>query len=144
MKCALTIFAGLLAASAFAQFSGSWHQVAGGGCMIANSEYTINATIGQHDAGVPLTGGDYSLTGGFWHMVRQTPGAPTLRMLFTTTNTVVLAWPASPTGFHLERKASLAAAGWSPVTNIVNVMNSENQVTISAHKDFAFYRLVYP
>jgi len=144
MKCALTILAGLLAASAFAQYSVSWHQVASGGGTLANSQYAINATIGQHDAGGPSTGGNYSLTSGFWYMVTQTPGAPTLRVFLTTTNTVVLAWPASPAGFHLEQKTTISVAGWSNVTNVVNVMSGENQVTIPALKANAFYRLVYP
>ena len=38
-------------------------------------------TIGQHGAGGPMTGGNYSLTGGFWALYAvQTPGAPLLKI----------------------------------------------------------------
>ena len=41
--------------------------------------YSVSGTIGQHDAGGPMTGGNYSLTGGFWALYAvQTPGAPCL------------------------------------------------------------------
>jgi hypothetical protein len=144
MKCALIILAGLLAASASAQYAVNWYKVAGGGSTISNSQYTVNATIGQHDAGGPLTNGIYSLTGGFWYMAAQTPGAPKLRVFLTTTNTVVVAWPASSTGFRLEQKTALNTTGWSTVTNVVNMVNSENQVTIFPLADMEFYRLIYP
>jgi hypothetical protein len=144
MKFASTILAGLLATSASAQYAVNWYKVAGGGGTISNSQYTINATIGQHDAGGPLTGGIYSLTGGFWYMAAQAPSAPTLRVFLTTSNTVVVAWPAGSSGFRLEQKAVLSAAGWSNVTNIVNVVNDENQVTIWPIAAYGFYRLVYP
>jgi len=145
MKCVLTIFASLLAAaSASAQYAVNWHQVAGGGGTISDGQYTINATIGQHDAGGPLTGGGYSLTGGFCYMVTQMPGAPTLRLFLTSTNTVVLAWSASPAGFYLEQKSALNAVGWSVVTNAVNLVNGENRVIISTLMDYRFYRLAFP
>jgi hypothetical protein len=35
----------------------------------------LSGTIGQHDAGGPMTGGAFSLTGGFW--AAETAGAPT-------------------------------------------------------------------
>jgi hypothetical protein len=44
----------------------------------------------------------------------------------------------------LEQKTTISVAGWSNVTNVVNVMSGENQVTIPALKANAFYRLVYP
>ena len=39
-----------------------------------------------------MTGGNYSLTGAFWSIYAvQAPGAPTLRIFLTTTNTAVVA-----------------------------------------------------
>jgi hypothetical protein len=44
----------------------SWWTVDSGGTTSGESDgYTLGGTIGQHDAGA-LTGGDYTLSGGFW------------------------------------------------------------------------------
>ena len=46
----------------------AWHTVDGGGGAVgdAGSGYTLMGTAGQPDAGAALTGGGYSLYGGFW------------------------------------------------------------------------------
>ncbi len=51
----------------FAQdYAIDWHTVDGGGEMFSTGgTYELGGTIGQPDAGA-MTGGDYSLTGGFW------------------------------------------------------------------------------
>ncbi len=61
-------------------YSINWYKVAGGGGASTGGVYSVSGTIGQHDAGQPMTGGTYSLTGGFWSLIAvvQTPGAPTL------------------------------------------------------------------
>jgi hypothetical protein len=55
------------------------HPAAAGGTN-GGSVYSVSGTIGQQDAGNAMTGGAYSLTGGFWSLISlvQTPGAPTL------------------------------------------------------------------
>jgi len=58
----------LLAAStalAWPGFDVSWWTVDGGGGAASGGSYTLTGAIGQPDAGV-LTGGDYTLGGGFW------------------------------------------------------------------------------
>src|SRR5215472_6401864 len=88
--------------SASAQsYSIDWYKIAGGGGTSSNGQFTVSGTIGQHDAGGPMVGGNFSLTGGFWSLlsVVQTVGSPTLRIFLTTTNTAVVAWPTSATGF---------------------------------------------
>jgi hypothetical protein len=60
-------------------YSIDWHKIAGGGGTSTGDVYSVSGTIGQHDATSQLlTGGNYSLTGGFWSLlsVVQTPGAP--------------------------------------------------------------------
>jgi hypothetical protein len=49
-----------------AGFALNWFTVDGGGGGASGGTFTINGTIGQHDAGGTLTGGDYDLAGGFW------------------------------------------------------------------------------
>lgn len=44
----------------------SWFTVDGGGGIISGGESALSGTIGQYDAGDRMSGGDYSLEGGFW------------------------------------------------------------------------------
>jgi len=47
-----------------------WTIDAGGDMWCTGGDYELSGTIGQPDAGVTMTRGDYELTGGFW------PGVP--------------------------------------------------------------------
>ncbi len=48
-------------------FDISWYTIDGGGGMFtAGGEYELSGTIGQPDAGLPMTGGSFELSGGFW------------------------------------------------------------------------------
>ncbi len=45
----------------------SWYTIDGGGGTSTGGGYTLSGTIGQPDASVtPMTGGNYTLVGGFW------------------------------------------------------------------------------
>jgi hypothetical protein len=65
----------MLAPAAHAQvLDVSWYTIDGGGGTSTGGPWSLSATIGQPDAGGPMTGGSFSLSGGFW------PGAgPTCR-----------------------------------------------------------------
>src|ERR1051326_27300 len=83
-------------------YSIDWYKVAGGGGTSTGSAYSVSGTIGQPDAGGPMTGGNYSLTGGFWAISAvQTPGAPTL-LITSSENNAVLYWSTNAVGFVLE------------------------------------------
>ena len=46
----------------------TWSTIDGGGHIFStNGNYSLGGTIGQPDAGAALTGGNYSLAGGFWN-----------------------------------------------------------------------------
>lgn len=127
-------------------YSIDWYKISGGGGTSSNGQFTVSGTIGQHDAGGPMTGGNYSLTGGFWSLlsVLQTPGAPTLRIFLTTTNTAVIAWPTASTGFTLIQNTNIGTTNWAAVGNPVNVVGSENQVIIAPPTGAKFFRLKSP
>src|SRR5712671_25761 len=99
-------------------YSIDWFTIDGGGGTSTGGVFSVSGTIGQPDAG-HMSGGNYTLDGGFWGIIAavQTPGAPTLRIFRTTTNTVVLAWPVSPTVFSLQQETNLSIPNWGPVTN---------------------------
>jgi hypothetical protein len=72
LKATITVcglLATALAAPAAAQvdsgFDLSWNRIAGGGGTATGDGFQLSATIGQHEAG-QLTGGDFTLNGGFW------------------------------------------------------------------------------
>ena len=56
--------------TAFAQTGGgyslTWSTIDTGGGTSAGSSYQLSGTFGQPDAGAALSGGGYSLAGGFW------------------------------------------------------------------------------
>ena len=81
-------------------YSIDWHTIDGGGGTSRGGVYSVSGTIGQSDASTTtMTGGHYSLTGGFWSLVAiQTPGAPTLKIV--------------PAG------AGMARISWSPHTTV--------------------------
>jgi hypothetical protein len=146
----ISLFTGLVlalsASSLRAQsYSIDWYKISGGGGTSSNGQYTVSGTIGQHDAGGPMTGGNYSLTGGFWSLlsVVQTAGSPTLRIFLTTSNTAVVAWPAPSTGFSLQVNTNLSGTNWGSTPASI-VVGSENQVIIAPPVGKQFFRLFHP
>jgi hypothetical protein len=126
-------------------YSIDWYKISGGGGTSSTGQYTVSGTIGQHDAGGPMIGGSYSLTGGFWSLlsVVQTVGSPTLRIFLTTTNTAVVAWPASSTGFALQVNTNISTTNWVSAGS-PNVVGGENQVIVTPPVGRQFFRLFHP
>jgi hypothetical protein len=140
----IIVWALLAAASVIAQnFSIDWYRIAGGGGTSTSGVYTVSGTIGQHDAGGPMTGGPYSLTGGFWSLVAvQTPGAPLLKVSLTATNTVLISWPSPSTGFTLQQNSSVnSAGGWATVNQMPSDNGTTKSVMVNPPAGNVFYRL---
>lgn len=54
------------------QFDLSWFTIDGGGVMLSgDGRLEMSGTIGQHDAGEPMTGRGFTLTAGFWFPIAQ-------------------------------------------------------------------------
>jgi hypothetical protein len=53
-------------AATTADYSIDWWTVDGGGAESTGGNYVLNGTIGQSDASLALTGGFYTVQGGFW------------------------------------------------------------------------------
>jgi hypothetical protein len=122
-------------------YSIDWYKVAGGGGTSTNGQYSLSGTIGQPDAGGVMSGGNYSVTGGFWSLVNvvQTPGAPLLTISYAG-NQAIVSWPPSVTGWTLQTNASLANPAWG--NYLGTVVN--NSVTNSPPKGTVFFRLKNP
>src|SRR5215471_13852030 len=109
----------LSGAAADAQtYSIDWFTIDGGGGTSTGGVYSVSGTIGQPDAG-RMSGGNFTLDGGFWGIIAavQTPGSPLLRVAHTITNTVLIAWPSSVSGFNLQQNPVIGSTNWQVVTN---------------------------
>lgn len=125
------------------QYSIDWYKIAGGGGTSTNGQYAISGTIGQHDAGGPMTGGNYSLTGGFWAFlsVIQTPGAPTLYVSHSG-STVTVYWQ-NVSGWALEQNNNLSLpAGWS-TNSAWSPSGGTNYLNLTSPSGNLFFRLIH-
>jgi hypothetical protein len=104
--------------------------------------FTLTGIIGQPDAGVTLTGGQFSLTGGFWSFlsVVQTPGAPSLKIKLVGAN-AVLSWPLNTSGFFLQETSSLSVPVWTSTPQRVVNTATEHTVTVPAGGLMKCFRL---
>ncbi|MEI6676739.1 MAG: hypothetical protein WCO57_16330 [Verrucomicrobiota bacterium] len=137
----------LLAASAACaqNYSIDWSKIAGGGGTSSGSAYSISGTIGQPDAGGALTGGNYSVTGGFWSLISvvQTPGAPLLTITRSGAN-VIVSWPSPATGFSLQHNSNPATTNWTSFSGPVSDDGTTRRVTNSPPTGTKFFRLIQP
>jgi hypothetical protein len=123
-------------------YSIDWHKISGGGGASSNGQYTVRDTIGQHDAGGPMTGGGYSLTGGFWALYAvQTPGAPLLRISLTATNTAVVSWAPPDPAWNLQQNADLATTNWATPPETVTDTGTNRFIIVNPPAGKRFYRL---
>jgi hypothetical protein len=128
-----------------AQYSLDWFTIDGGGGTSTGGVYSISGTIGQPDAGV-MSGGPFSLVGGFWGVVGviQTPGAP--RLAIERTNGIVrVFWPVSTTDFVLEQTTNLVSAPltntWTQVPMPYETNATHSFISVAPPANKRFYRL---
>ena len=118
-------------------YSIDWYKIAGGGGTSTGGTYSVSGTIGQPDASSTMSGGSYSLTGGFWSLYAvQTPGAPLLTITHVG-NQAIVSWSPSVTGWTLQTNANLATPAWGNyLGTIIN-----NSMTNAPPKGNLFFRL---
>jgi len=128
--------------SAFSQgYAINWHTIDGGGGTSTGGVYSMSGTIGQPDASQQtMTGGNYSLQGGFWALYAvQTPGAPTLTIIPTGPSQATISWTPATPGYFLQETTNLALATW---TN--SPSGSTTPIVVPATLPTKFYRLFKP
>jgi len=138
--------AGLFALATQAQqYSIDWFRVSGGGGTSTGDVYAVSGTIGQPDAGMAMSGGSYSLTGGFWSLIAvvQTPGLPNLTITYSG-NSVIISWPNTGSS-TLQQSSNLAApTGWTTSGYTITTVNGTNSITITPPTGNLFFRLTQP
>ncbi len=123
-------------------YSIDWYKVSGGGGTSTGGVYAVSGTIGQHDAGGEMIGGNYSLTGGFWSLIAvvQTGGLPNL-IITHSVNSVIVSWP-NIGSCTLQQNANLTLAnGWTTCGYTITTANGTNSITISPPTGNLFFRL---
>ena len=123
------------------QYSMDWHTIDGGGGTSTNSPYSLSGTIGQPDAGITLTNGQYSVTGGFWALPQavQTPGAPLLSITVAGLGFAEISWEPDTPGFVLQETSSLSPTNW-----VNSASGTNNPAGVPAVDAARFYRLNKP
>jgi hypothetical protein len=141
-----TLALSLLAPALHAQqYSIGWYKISGGGGTSSDGAYSVTGTIGQHDAGAAMTGGNYSLTGGFWSLIAavQTAGAPVLTIARSGTS-VIVSWPVTA-GYTLQQNNNLAVpAGWATSSYSITTSSGTNSITLTSPVGNLFFRLANP
>ena len=137
--CLGVLAVGLCGSSVYAQqYSIDWYKIAGGGGTSTGGTYQVSGTIGQPDAGGPMSGGQYSVTGGFWSLIQvvQTPGAPNL-IITHIGNQAIVSWDPSATGWTLQTNNNLSTGTWG--TYLGSIVN--NSATNAPPAGTVFFRL---
>ena len=142
MRTLLIIPLLLVAAAVDAQqYSVDWYKISGGGGTSTGGVFTVSGTIGQPDASSAMTGGNYSVTGGFWSLISvvQTAGAPALNITHAGAS-VIVSWPYPSTGWTLQQNPDLTPGNWSTSGGIAND-GTNNFITLTSPMGKLFYRL---
>ena len=127
-------------------YSIDWYKIAGGGGASTGATYQVTGTIGQPDASGAMSGGNYSLTGGFWSLIAvvQTAGVPYLIIVPNGPKSVKVMWPNTGS-YTLQQNANLALAnGWATSGYTVTTANGTNSITITPPTGNLFFRLSEP
>jgi len=144
MKTFILCFSLLIPSLGFAQqYSIDWYKIAGGGGTSTGGVYSVSGTIGQPDASGAMSGGSYSLTGGFWSLISvvQTAGVPNLIIVPNGANSVKILWPNTGS-YTLQQNANLALAnGWTTSGYSITTADGTNSITITPPTGNLFFRL---
>lgn len=113
----------------------------GGGGTSTGGVYSVSGTIGQPDAGGPMTNGAYAVTGGFWALPTavQTPGAPLLAIAAAGAGQATISWSPNTPGFVLQETLSLSPTNW-----VNSPSGATNPIAVPATLPTKFYRLFKP
>jgi len=143
----LLLIAGLLLPflGAAQTYSIDWYKIAGGGGTSTNGQYSVSGTIGQPDASMAMSSGQYSVSGGYWSLINvvQTAGLPNL-IITHAGSTVTVSWPNTGS-YTLQQSANLASVNnWATSGYSITTANGTNSITLTSPTGNLFFRLSNP
>jgi len=144
----MTLILGLLLLPVFSRaqsYSINWYKVAGGGGTSTNGQFSLSGTVGQPDASGAMSGGGYSVVGGFWSLISvvQTPGTPNL-VVYHSGSSVIVSWPDTGS-YTLQLNTNVAnPAGWGVNSFLITTANGSNSITVTSPTGNLFFRLHNP
>ena len=146
---ALSFLLSTLTVATAQNYSIDWFTIDGGGGTSAGGPYSLSGTIGQPDANQQaMTGGNFSLSGGFWSLVAvQTLNAPLLTIQSTAANTARVSWASPSTGFVLQQNTNLnnvTISGWVGAPQPVTDDGTTKSIIVTLPAGNRFYRLFKP
>ena len=120
-------------------YSIDWLTIDGGGGTSTGGVYSVSGTIGQPDAGPVMTGGTFSLQGGFWALpvAVQVTNAPTLFIVPAAPGFATITWAPPTPGFVLQASPILVPPAWTNAPS-----GATNPVVVPATPPTKFYRLL--
>jgi hypothetical protein len=97
-------------------FAIDWFTIDGGGGISTGTNFSLQGTIGQPDAGL-LSSANFELQGGFWSMVVSDGEGSRLAIARDASGAVTISWPRTAANFVLDWSGSLSSASgaWSQV-----------------------------
>ena len=131
------------------QYTIDWSKIAGGGTMQSTgSVYGVSGTIGQQDAGGPLSGASFTLLGGFWVLPTELQ-TPPLLSIEQLAGGVRVFWSAPATGFSLDESSTLASSPSATLWSLVPIATYQTNathisITVPMPSGSKFYRLRKP
>ncbi|PWU17865.1 MAG: hypothetical protein C5B50_10430 [Verrucomicrobia bacterium] len=127
-------------------YSVDWFTIDDGGGTSTGGVYAVSDTIGQPDADGPMTGGRFSVTGGFWSLFSsfQAAAPPRLTISRTATNSIIVSWPYPSTGFSLVQNTALNTTNWVTPPQTVTNNGIINYIIVTPIVGNRFYRLQQP
>jgi hypothetical protein len=126
-------------------FSVDWYKISGGGGTSTNGTYQISGTIGQPDASGAMSGGNYSVTGGFWALIQvvQTPGAPKLNLSHSG-NVVTIYWQNVSGWSSVQSSTLTTPLGSWPASSTPILSNGTNYLSVTNPTGNVFFSLKHP
>jgi hypothetical protein len=126
-----------------------WFTIDAAGIPASSTNYLINDTLGQADAGT-MSSANYQIVGGFWALPGigpslGTPIPPVLHIEFASLTQVRVWWMSPSTGFGLQSNPNAAApAGWASYLGAVTDNGVRRSVLFPANSAPLFFRLRSP
>jgi hypothetical protein len=142
---AILVLIGVAIGGTAQSFSIDWQSIDTGGGTSTGAMFSVSGSIGQPDAGAPMTGGTFSLHGGFWSVtILKSVDAPPLKVFLTASNTAVLSWPALASEFVLQQSSNLSLSNWIAAPQLPGDNGTNRFIIVTPQPGNRFYRLFRP